>query len=95
MYNIGNTEANIAIGHRYHKGIGVPDKCTTAINFLEIGANTAAKQIDERGYPIFNDRSHLSEQRDAKYRKEVDHEVITYDFYNSLYILYISNTNNI
>lgn len=63
------------MGHRYLKGIGVPEDCPTAVSFLEVAANTAAEQISRRGFGLFVDRTHLSDHVDTRYRKEVDEEV--------------------
>eukprot|EP01041_Mallomonas_annulata_P002981 gene2981-5852_t len=91
----GSTEANLALGHRYFKGVGVPERCSTAISFIEIAANVAAEEIERRGYTIFVDRTYLSQQHDAHYHKEIDDESFSVRSPHISSSLYLHGSRNV
>lgn len=74
----GDAQAAMALGHRYMKGISVPESCAVAAMFMEIAANVAAQQITSRGTVQFVDKSYLARIHDRKFRREIDTEVVDY-----------------
>lgn len=74
----GDPQAAMALGHRYFKGITVPESCAVAAMFMEISANIAAQQITTRGSVLFVDKSYLARIHDRKFRREIDDEVVDY-----------------
>ena len=67
----------MALGYRYLKGVGVPVNCALAVQYLELAANDAVRLIEERGFPLFSDRSRLQTLHEDG-RKDGDTEVRTY-----------------
>jgi len=53
-----------------------------AVQYLELAANHAVQTIEERGFPLFSDRSRLQTLHDEG-RKEGDTEVDKIDTYIS------------
>lgn len=82
----GHAEANMAMGYRYLNGIGVPESCDQAKKHYEFAANVAVKQIEDRGYPIYIDKTKLSDVDSikAKYKRNIDVNEEILDYYKHL-----------
>jgi TPR repeat protein len=80
----GDPEANMGMGYRYMKGIGVQENCLSAVAHYEYAANAAVNQISERGYAYHIEHSKLSdiEKATVKGKREFDREII--DYYTNL-----------
>jgi len=72
-------EAALSLGYRYLKGVGVPENCPLALNYLELAANVAIEQANRRGYVLFMDRSRISSALDGT-KKGIDNEVSRFVF---------------
>jgi hypothetical protein len=90
--------AHMGMGYRYLTGDGVPQSCEKAVTFYEFAANAALKQIEDRGYELYVDRTRLGEKVDRVSRStELSTQVYMYlmtalyqCIFNTLYVhLYI------
>jgi len=81
----GNPEANMVLGFRHLFGIGVPENCQKAVLHYEYAANYAVNQINQRGYPLYIEKSKLVDvDREAMGRKPRDSDPELLDYYRHL-----------
>lgn len=76
----GNPEANMVMGFRYLYGIGVPENCQKSALHYEYAANYAVNQINQRGYPMYIEKSRLVDiEKDlGKKQRDADPELLDY-----------------
>lgn len=77
----GSPVANLGMGYRFFKGIGLMQSCERALPHYEFAANHAAKYIEEAGLVHAIDRIKLSDVVDISSRwvkAEASHELTDY-----------------
>jgi TPR repeat protein len=80
----GNAEANVAMGYRFANGIGVQESCTRSLQHYEFAANVAMEQIESRGFPLYTERSYLSNEEKAPRSQSGDSDPEVVQYYQHL-----------
>jgi SEL1 protein len=68
----GHPPAALGMGYRLLHGVGVAPSCEHALPFLEYAANLAAYNIEQQGYLVPVDLSHLTDRPDSAAEATLD-----------------------
>lgn len=76
----GNPEANMAMGYRYLRGIGVKENCEMALKHYEFAANAASQQLLNYTFAPYVEKSKITdiENMNSRGRREIDPEIVDY-----------------
>ena len=76
----GNPEANMAMGYRYLRGIGVKENCEIALKHYEFAANAASQQLLNYTFAPYVEKSKITdiENMNSRGRREIDPEIVDY-----------------